>query len=84
MDDDNQMYLARVYRNYEKIAKTNIRKITLGAILQCLIEEMDREDERMWTKMTLIDIKSRTLILIWHRDKDGRPQHPVLPGMKHI
>jgi len=76
------MYLARVYRNYEQKPKTSARKITLEEILQWVLQEMNKKDERVWTKVTLIDVKSRTLILIWKRDRNGRPQHPVLPGMR--
>ena len=73
------MYLMRVYKNYEKRAKTWTRKMTLKDSLQWLLQAMDNPD---WTKMTLIDLKHRTVILIWQKGTDGRPQHPVLPGMR--
>jgi len=73
------MYLARVYTNPSSTSAWSIRKIELKDILQWMVDQM----EKPWTKMTLIDCTHRTVVIVWKRGSDGRPQHPVLPGMKH-
>jgi hypothetical protein len=57
-----------------------MRKMELGDILQWMAEQTKEKD---WSKMTLIDCKHRTVVIVWKRATDGRPQHPVLPGMRH-
>ena len=78
------MYLVRVYY-HKKIATDSIRKIKLGDALQWIVLEIEKDSlpEKAWTKITLIDLKNKTLVIKWVRGRDGRPQHPVLPGMSH-
>jgi len=76
------MYLGRVYRNHQHVAKWSIRKLNLIEVLQCVCAQMQDTEEGMWSKITVVDMKHRTLILIWERGVNGRPNHPSLPSSK--
>ncbi len=72
--------MLRVYNNNEKKSKTSKRRESLSEILQLVVIETE---SKIWTTITLIDMKHKTLIIKWTRGRDGRPQHPLLPGMAH-
>ena len=78
------MYLVRTYRDHKRRAVSNQRFPDIGSALTHLSREMVDNEKGKWNQMKLIDVTHRTLLLNWIRGSDGRPQHPVLPGMGRV
>jgi len=74
------MYLGRIYRDYKRPAGETKHATDLHEIMQWLCERINSSNGGKCNRATLIDLKSRTAILIWDIGPDGRPQNPSMPS----